>query len=151
SEAVVMTPVIRHSSVALLLVMVCAGRGGEPARVDRFGDPLPEGALMRLGTVGLRLPGIAGVGIRPSGELVALTGDMRLHVWPADGQSEPRVINITDKPEWSMREALAPDARFVARFAARSRIDRKVEVWDVSGKQPVPHLTRDMEEAYQLR
>src|SRR5437764_907898 len=103
-----MTPVARRACLAILF-LAAAACGAEP-RVDRFGDPLPEGALMRLGTVGLRVPGVAGVGFRPSGELVALSSDLRLHVWPTDGKSKPEVINITEKPEFSDREALAPDA-----------------------------------------
>ncbi len=53
-----------------------------PPRLDRFGDPLPDGALMRLGTVGFRVPRASGVGFKPTGELVALTATLDMYVWP---------------------------------------------------------------------
>ena len=99
-----------------------------PPRVDRFGDPLPDGALMRLGTVGFRVPGVAGIGFRPTGELVALTENMTLHIWPADGSPKPSVTSVTGKKQGYGRLALSADARFVA-----AHTDRGIVVWEVSG------------------
>src|SRR5438034_11615896 len=80
-----------------------------PVRVDRFGDPLPEGAVMRLGTIRFRVPGLAGVGFRPSGELVAIASDLTLHTWPADGSPMPSVTRLSDERS-SRRLALSANA-----------------------------------------
>src|SRR5262249_3358922 len=54
------------------------------ARVDRFGDPLPPGALARLGTWRLSHKGsLAGVAFSGDGSLVAAAGDRSLSFWEA--------------------------------------------------------------------
>lgn len=110
------------------------------ARVDRFGDPLPEGALMRLGTVQFRVPGIAGVGFRPSGELVAVDEQLNLHVWSVDGKSKSVVTNLAKRKFGFPEVVISPDARFVGAFSG----DQKVVVWDISGETAVKHLIQDV-------
>src|SRR5689334_5204869 len=57
---------------------VKAARG----RTDRHGDPLPEGALARLGTIRLRHPGlIQSVSLSPNGKLVASAGGKAVRLW----------------------------------------------------------------------
>jgi WD40 repeat protein len=104
--------------------------------VDLYGDPLPEGAVMRLGTVGFRVANLAGVGFRKAGELVAITSDPAIHVWPADGKGGATVTKLADKRHFV---ALSPDARFAAGVA-----DSVLRVWDLTGAKPVEYLTRDI-------
>src|SRR6266542_2193049 len=77
------------------MCLICAQAFAQP-RTDLYGDPLPDGALLRLGTVAFRVPRLAGVGFRPSGELVGLTEDLKLYVWPADGSPKPTVTSLTE-------------------------------------------------------
>src|SRR4051794_16809254 len=65
------------NALAILLTAVsgaAAPPGPKPAppRLDRYGDPLPEGALARLGTLRLVHPGeISAAAVSPDGKLAA--------------------------------------------------------------------------------
>src|SRR5881392_2533998 len=53
-------------------------------RVDRHGDPLPQGALLRLGTVRFRHPdSTSALALSPDGRTVATLGSGTLRVWDA--------------------------------------------------------------------
>src|SRR5688572_28413246 len=60
------------------------------ARVDLAGDPLPAGALARMGTVRLREKGVAGlVALSPDGKLLASLSEAPLvRFWDADTGKE---------------------------------------------------------------
>src|SRR5262249_12553036 len=58
-------------------------------RADRFGDPMPEGALVRMGTVRLRHPGVTVplLAFLPDGKLLSSGDDGMVRVWdPATGK-----------------------------------------------------------------
>ena len=161
------TSALRISAVVLLGVAtsIAAAMGGsqqtEPkpaadqpdkpakatAHVDRFGDPLPEGALMRLGTVQFRVPYMIEVGLRPNGELVAVDERLKMHVWPPDGKSPPKVTSIAGDKRSSGWFAVSPDARFVTTQVANN----KVTVWDISGGNPVEYLSGELQNCYKFQ
>ena len=118
-------------------------------KLDRHGDPLPDKAVLRLGTVKYRVPDLVGVGFKKSGELVAITSKLDLHTFPADGGSKATVTNLLEKPtEYTfIRVTISADARFAA---ARLPDKKKLVVWDISGAKPVEHLTRDMADTYTM-
>jgi RNA polymerase sigma factor (sigma-70 family) len=120
---------------------------GTAARVDRFGDPLPDGAVARLGTLGFRAPYLIGIGFRNSGEMVGFGEDLALHVWPADGSPKAATTLLTGKKQYGWRRALSADARFAAGFLDN---ERKLVVWDVSGDKPAEYLSRPVNDVYRL-
>ncbi|OWK39714.1 sigma-70 family RNA polymerase sigma factor [Fimbriiglobus ruber] len=112
------------------------------ARLDRFGDPLPEGAVVRAGTLRLRPGRFSGGPGRFSGyAAVALSKDART-IYTIDGTNEVAVWDLVSGkqvrtwpgPETCVTLALSPDG---TRLAAAGI--QEVWTWDVTsdGLQPL--------------
>jgi hypothetical protein len=85
----------------VLLAVVLAAVGATPAladepRRDLYGDPLPPGAVARIGTVRLRTPGeISRVALNSNGTLLVTSDDYApLRVWDATTGVLLRVIPL---------------------------------------------------------
>src|SRR5258707_97004 len=78
------------SVLALALALVAPAFGDGPARKDAFGDPLPDGALMRLGTARFR--------VSPYNELIQLSPDGKL-IAVGDGSNTIRLLDAADGSE----------------------------------------------------
>src|SRR4051812_7190334 len=80
---------LRHGWMMLGLVTVLAGplAGGPPERgpmphlVDLYGDPLPAGAVARLGSVRLRHAGLRDFTLLPDGKTAVTVGDDQTVRW----------------------------------------------------------------------
>lgn len=117
------------------------------AKLDLHGDPLPDKAIMRLGTVKYRMPDIAGVGFKKTGELVVLNDRLELYTYPADGGANATVTPFLPSPLPGRlsRVDISADARFAAAHApGEPKKPWKVVVWDISGAKPVEHLSVEM-------
>jgi WD40 repeat protein len=115
-------------SSILLVLGINSLHAETPARVDRHGDPLPEGAIARLGTVGWQLPahGTA-VAFSSDGKKIGV-GDSSGHVLlfdSATGKEERRWQAHTG----SVRRILfAPGNRTLATLTA----DKAGGLWDAA-------------------
>jgi RNA polymerase sigma factor (sigma-70 family) len=102
----------------------------QPApRTDAFGDPLPEHALARLGTVRMRTGGpVTGLMFLPGDkELISASYDGTLRVWDlATGKESRRIAGGLDL---FVTAALSPDGKLIA---AVTNNDSAVHVWDVA-------------------
>src|SRR5205823_3218721 len=66
----------------LLLLRPGAGAEPRPARVDEHGDPLPPGAVARLGTLRFRDEGrVEALAYAPDGKTLASVGWRHIHLW----------------------------------------------------------------------
>lgn len=103
-------------------------RTGNPAgRTDLFGDPLPDGVLLRLGTTRSRAS-IAGFGVLPDGSVVTVSPSVEVSVWPAKGDrpGEPIRLPGFTLPPFDPRPAVSPDGRYVA----ANTPDKLLAVWE---------------------
>jgi RNA polymerase sigma factor (sigma-70 family) len=104
--------------------------GPTQARTDRYGDPLPPGALARLGTVRLRQGGA--LAFLPDGRslIAGGFGNTRLvRLWQVPGGKELRRLGEPARG-WLRSIALSPDGTVLA-TASWGREGYLVRLWDV--------------------
>src|SRR5882672_9886196 len=105
-------------TVLLVAVLPALAFGQAPPRLDAYGDPLPEGALLRIGTARLR-PGatVASMAFTPDGKkLVTATCTSGVHVWDvATGKELHALANPGPR---ASHMAVSPDGARVVTLAA---------------------------------
>jgi WD40 repeat protein len=115
---------------------VAAGAAAPPPGVDRDGDPLPAGAVARLGTTRFRLPyPWCLVFSRDGKSLISGGEDGRLHVWETVTGRE--VHNFIGHARPVSCLALSPDGKVLATAADG---DRDVRLWDPATGREVRRL-----------
>ena len=113
-------------------------------RRDIYGDALPAGAILRLGTIRLRHPeGIRSVAFSPDGRMLATTGGMidpQIRLWDLRTGRLIRALvgSVRGGPESAV---FTPDG---SRLAAIS-FQRGVEFWDVGSGRKVSDKRRPHE------
>lgn len=73
----------RGAALLLIVLLVPAARGGPPTGTDLYGDPLPEGAVARMGSARFRQSPILGVAFLPDGKRLVSCGARRVVLWDA--------------------------------------------------------------------
>src|SRR5205807_2168413 len=121
----------------LTLLPGIAGADGPPKavpapRTDLYGDPLPDGALARLGSVRLRHAGLSDFVVLPGGRTVLSTGgDRVLRFWDLATGRQERAVKLGGTASPARCATLAPDGKTLVAFDR----DRLV-FWEVdSGKE----------------
>jgi WD40 repeat protein len=105
--------VLRCLALAALVSAPCVAPGADgekpkakgTPRIDLSGDPLPEGAVARLGTVRLRHPRpVEAVGFSPDGKLLISAGNYgSIHFWdPASGQQSRPPVTMQVPAHWAL-------------------------------------------------
>jgi RNA polymerase sigma factor (sigma-70 family) len=98
-----------------------------PPRADLFGDPLPDGVLVRLGTTRSRA-GVHSFGLLPDGTVVTVGPNLDIRTWsPTTDQSSEPVLLALDKPDPYLCPQVSADGRFIA-----AGTQDKVVVWERS-------------------
>lgn len=104
--------------------------GEHPKKVDAGGDPLPAGALARLGTVRLKHPGYPRIAFLPDGKRLVSGGvDNTVRLWDLAAGKELR--RFGGHYPWVNCVAAASDGSFLVSGGA----DEWIKLWDpASGK-----------------
>jgi WD40 repeat protein len=98
----------------------------EPTRTDSYGDPLPKGAILRLGTVRFCQPIPFSLAFSPDGKLFSSGGsDNRIRLWDPDTGKELRILKGHKSPV--NRIALSADGKLLASCGD----DNELLLWDV--------------------
>ena len=111
-------------------------------RLDVYGDPLPEGAIARMGTVRFRHLGLVNcVAYSPSGKLLATGGDdWTVRLWEVETGRPIRVLRTGGRVT---SVAFSPDGRCVAAgdsYTRLAQVDYPVHVWNVETGEEVQTL-----------
>jgi RNA polymerase sigma factor (sigma-70 family) len=97
-------------------------------QLDRFGDPLPEGALHRLGSNRLRHPAADQLAISADGQTVASIGNGRTFLWEAKTGKLLRELPSNDRRSFDL--AFSPDGKLLVTSGSYS-----VQLWNVATGQ----------------
>jgi WD40 repeat protein len=103
---------------------------GPAVAADRFGDPLPEGAVARLGTQRFRHEWWVGAGaLSPDGKTIATLSSLTVSLWDAATGRELRRLHTGGQFQFAL--AFSPDGRTLA----TADIGMSVQLWDTATGQ----------------
>lgn len=114
----------------VLCALVCltgSALAADPPKKDAYGDPLPEGAVLRLGTARCRDLTLA-CGVRPDGTIVTVNERWQVRVWGPTAERPGHTVPLPVPKSQAVFGVpqVSPDGRHVA-----ARTDQKVIVWEV--------------------
>jgi RNA polymerase sigma factor (sigma-70 family) len=123
---------------------------GKAGLVDRYGDPLPAGAIVRLGTARLRHGhNVKAVVYSPDGKLIATAAhDHTIRLWDAATGKEVRVLGDPDarlnayaQTRWLHCLAFSPDGKMLASgdHAPAWNLNT-IRLWDVTTGQELRRI-----------
>ncbi len=109
----------------------------EQVRTDFYGDPLPEGAVARMGSVRLRHTGLGHYAILPDSKTVLTAGrDRVLRFWDMASGRQVREVKLQGTAIPSLLFALSPDGKTLV---AEDKL-KKLVLWDVASGAEIQTL-----------
>ncbi len=112
----------------VLLLFAPAVVAEPPARTDAQGDPLPPGALYRLGTTRFRDGGRANaIAVAPDGKSLAVVGGQAIRILDLNTGKELRSLKSNGLPA-ANHAVYSPDGRLIA----ASDFTGRIQLWDAA-------------------
>jgi RNA polymerase sigma factor (sigma-70 family) len=113
--------------------------GGKPARTDLYGDPLPRGAVARLGTMRWRHKSkITAVAFSPDGMVLASTStDPIICLWDVPTGKRRAVLPV--KNDVAIWIAFAPDGKTLASGGTQG----SVKLWDMTTEKSIRQFEQE--------
>jgi WD40 repeat protein len=120
-----------------VLLSMAVATAAEPAkekqpRLDQHGDPLPEGAVARLGTMRLRYATC--MAYSPNGKVVATAQWNTVHLWDAVNGKPLKRLSSPEFRHWVAAVCFSPDGRKVA---VMDHFAHTVVVWNIDKENPL--------------
>lgn len=135
---------------SVFLLLICCGSviRAEP-RLDPYGDPLPEGAISRLGSTRLHIDTLTWANLTPDGKRIVsggMYGERRITVWEAATMKTLKTLPTKEVNEtWGV--AVSPDGKRAAAVVSspgKAEFDMSAIVWETEtgkrlGEFPLGH------------
>jgi RNA polymerase sigma factor (sigma-70 family) len=111
-------------------------------RLDRYGDPLPAGAIARMGTQRFRLGNfLHALGLSPDGKVLAAAGGYDLvFLWDADTGKELHRLVAHERPGQVYAVAFSSDGKILATGG-----DHGIRLWETATGRQVRQLEGQLE------
>lgn len=117
--------------------------GDKAARTDLYGDPLPPGALLRMGTVRFRHRDfIGGVAYSPDGKLLA-AGGYQGSIVLFDSATGRKLREMQAFASQFPALVFAPDGRTLA-----SAGSKRIQIWDVASGKELRRFDEEVTDTY---
>jgi RNA polymerase sigma factor (sigma-70 family) len=125
---------LKPAAAEALSLPLQAAPAKEQQHVDPLGDPLPPGALLRLGTIRFRPGGgVQALAFLPGGDTLVSTGFKGIYYWDVATGKERRRIKLSR--EWVGPFALSPDGKTLAGIDGSA-----IQLWEASAGKELHQL-----------
>jgi WD40 repeat protein len=143
---------MRHRLAVILILASCypalaeVPEGESTVRKDLYGDPLPAGAMARLGTVRFRHgDSIRGVAFSPDGKMLASVSSDGIRLWEAVTGQQMRLLG--GQMVGASAIAFSPDGTMLA----TGSYDRVVRLWDIMGGKEIRQMHGHQDGIHSIR